>query len=138
MGQYTKIECISIYIYTQMISMYATYSMHRNFSVNTKLYIPLCITVALHPTGLQALHLPSLDTEERAWSQRHRHQWFNGWRSLHVLEQHSTVCSRQWAGHGSSLCSQGSGRLPVIGGIDIRLAHRLPGKQAGARPSPSL
>lgn len=36
----------------------------------------------------------------------------------------------QFAGCGSSLGSLGMGRLPFIGGIDIRLVHWLPGKPA--------
>ena len=35
--------------------------------------------VGLHPTGLQALYLPSLKTKERSQSRRQSHQWFNGW-----------------------------------------------------------
>ena len=62
-------------------------------------------SAGLHPAGLQALCLPSLNTEETDWSQWQRHQWFNGWGTLHawskVLEWQ---CGRQWAGHGSSLC----------------------------------
>ena len=30
--------------------------------------------IGLLPPGLQALYLPSLETEDRAWSQRQRHQ----------------------------------------------------------------
>ena len=34
-----------------------------------------------------------------------------------------------WQDRAASLAPKGRGRLPVIGGIDGRLAHRLPGKQ---------
>ena len=35
--------------------------------------------------------------------------------------------------------SPGKGRLPVIGGIDVRLAHQLPGKPAeGHTPHPNF
>ena len=40
------------------------------------------------------------------------------------------MCCSQQAGHGSSLHSGKRGRLPVIGRIDIRLAHQLPGELA--------
>ena len=49
----------------------------------------------LHPAGLQTQCLSNLKTEKKAQSQQQRHQWFNGWGSLHVwskvLEQHPTV-----------------------------------------------
>lgn len=40
--------------------------------------------VGLLPAGLQALYLSNLKTEERAQSQRQRHQWFHGWGILHI------------------------------------------------------
>ena len=45
------------------------------------------------------------------------------------------LCSKQRAGHGSSLHSKGrevvgGGRLPVKGGTDVRLTHWLPEKPA--------
>ena len=42
------------------------------------------VDVGLHPIGLQDLCLHSFKTEDRAQSQQQRHQWFNGWGSLHV------------------------------------------------------
>ena len=73
--------------------------------------LSMLIYAGLHPAGLQALYLPSLKTEGRDQSQQQRHQWFNGWGILHVwnkvLEWHPTVCSRWWAGHGSSLRFRG-------------------------------
>ena len=44
-------------------------------------------SVRLHPAGLQGLRLPSFKTEQRAWSQQQRHQWFNGWGDLTRLKQ---------------------------------------------------
>ena len=41
-------------------------------------------SVGLHPTGLQALYLPSFKIKERAWSQQQRFQWFNVRRSSQV------------------------------------------------------
>ena len=32
--------------------------------------------IGLYPAGLQALELPSLETEERTSRQQQRHQWF--------------------------------------------------------------
>ena len=62
------------------------------------------------PSGLQGLCLPSFKTEETAWSQQQRHQWFNGWGSLQVrskfLERYPTVCSGPWAGRVGRLCSR--------------------------------
>ena len=69
---------------------------------------------------LVSLHLPSCKTEERAWSQQQRHQWFNGWGDLTCLKQgpgatphqvQQTVGKTWWQ---SSLLG-GKGRLPVIG-----------------------
>ena len=39
--------------------------------------------VGLHPEGLQALWLPSLETKERARRQQQRHQWFIGQGIIH-------------------------------------------------------
>ena len=60
-----------------------------------------------------------------------------------VLGQHPTVCGRQQAGHDSSPCygvvGKGRGhwgkgeKLPVIEGIDLRLALWLPGRTAEER-----
>lgn len=69
------------------------------------------------PHGLQAFLLPSLETKEGAWKE----QQFNGF--LVYLQGKGT---------------QRRG-LPFIEGIDVRLAHPLPGKQAaGAHPSQPL
>ena len=45
---------------------------------------------------------------------------------------------RQQAGHGSGLPPRGRGRLPVIHGVNIRLAHGLPGKPGEKSPPPRL
>jgi len=39
-----------------------------------------------------------------------------------------TAGRTQKAGYYSNLCSGGKGRLPITGGIDIKLGHQLPGK----------
>ena len=92
------------------------------FSWGICLFIVVMVSfavVGLHPADLQALCMPSFKNEERARSQQLRHQWFNGWGILHVwskvVEWHPTVCSAWWAGHGVSLRSGGTGRLPVTG-----------------------
>lgn len=36
------------------------------------------------PTSPVSMNLCSFKTEERAWNQQHRHQWFREWGSLHV------------------------------------------------------
>ena len=36
------------------------------------------------PTSPVSMNLCSFKTEERAWNQQHRHQWFREWRTLHV------------------------------------------------------
>ena len=47
------------------------------------------------------------------------------------------VCDRQWAEHGGqSSLPRGRGKISVIGGTDVRLAHQLSGR--GAHPSPPL
>ena len=68
--------------------------------------------VGLHPTGLQALRLPSCKTEERAQRQWQRHQYFNGWGSLHVWSKKGPGETPHWGqqiavGHGRSLHYQG-------------------------------
>ena len=47
-----------------------------------------------------------------------------------ILQQHPIVYGRQKARHGSNLPYLGRRRLPFIGGIEVRLAHQLPGKPA--------
>ena len=53
-------------------------------------------------------------TKHRARGREQRHQWFNGWGSLHVqcrvLEEHSTESCRRWTGHGGSLRSGAGSR----------------------------
>ena len=45
-------------------------------------------------------------------------------------DRHPAGCGRRKAGHGGRLRSWGQGEITSYGGIDIRLAHRLPGKLA--------
>ena len=99
------------------------------------LHLPAALPiVGLHSRALQAPYLPTLETRETAQSWWQRHQWFNGWEHLRVwskvLDWHPSVCYSQQAGHGSSLHSGKRRRLPIIGRIDIRLAHQLPGELA--------
>ena len=67
-----------------------------------------CPTVALHPAGLQVLYLPSLRTKEP------------GVRDISGFMDRGSYMSKV----------AGGGKLPVIGGTDVRLAHWLPGKPA--------
>lgn len=72
-----------------------------------------------------------------------RHQWFMDKESYmsktRVLEQQSSLYSREQAGQGNNLHYLGRRRLPFIVGSDIRLAHQLLGKPAaGASPSQPL
>ena len=55
-----------------------------NFPKKKKIYWCIYPTGGLHPTGLQGLCLPYLNTKERAWSWEQRHHQFNGWGSLPV------------------------------------------------------
>ena len=92
--------------------------------------------VGLHPPGLQALDLPSFKTKERAWSQR---QWFHGQEELTWLKQGPRATPhrvRQVAGRTREavFAPRGRGRLAVIGGIEVRWAHWLPGKIAEGTP----
>ena len=88
------------------------------------------------PTGLQALWLPRLKTEDRAQRQHQRHQWFDvlyiqnkgSWSNIPP----SLVNNRQ---DMAAVFALGKGRPPVIGGTDVRLAHWLPETSRGARPS---
>ena len=93
----------------------------------------------LHPAGLQALYLPSLETEERARSQRQRQPWFHGCvGGAHPSEARSwsdaTPCGADGRQDVAATFAPGAGwrwGTPVTGGTDIRLAHWLPGKLAG-------
>ena len=73
---------------------------------------------------------PASRQKKEPWSQQQRHQWFNGRGSLHVwskvLEWHPIVCSSH--DMAAAFVPRGGGRFPVIGGVDVRLAHGLPGK----------
>ena len=99
--------------------------------------------------GLQGLYLPSFKTKERTPSQRQRHQLFHGWGIVQVWSRipeqqpipgattHS-ACSRHRHDRatGMSLFALTERRkLPVIGEIDFRLTHRLPGKLADGTSS---
>lgn len=102
----------------------------RQADVNLEMIRSLLLGVGLHPTGLQALGLPSFKTKERAQSQWQRHQWFSGWGDLTCLKQGRGVTphrlqqtvGRTWQ---QSLL-QGEGEVTSYRRIDVRLAHRLP------------
>lgn len=106
------------------------------FYLSAVLYI-----VGWHPAVLQALKLSRHRwKKEPGDSNRDRLQWFNGQGIVEVwskaLEQHATMYGRQWARLSSHLRYSGERRLPLIGGIDVQLAHQLPGKpEAGEEAS---
>lgn len=96
--------------------------------------------IGLHPAGLQGLYLPRFKTEEIAQSQQQRPQWFNGWGAylseVRSWRWHPTLCAEDGEQNMAAVFApapRGRGRLPVTGGIAIRLAHGLPGKLARSK-----
>ena len=77
----------------------------------------------------------------RVWSQQQRHQWYIDKKSYMFEANGSWSDSPPWTADGgqdlvvTAFASREIGRLPVIGGTDIRLAHPLLGKPA-ERDSP--
>ena len=67
-----------------------------------------------------------------------RHQWFNGWGSLHVwnkvLERHPTVGGAGQAGRVGSLGPGGKGRLPVTGELTSGGLISYQGNQSRGTP----
>ena len=91
------------------------------------------LPVGLHHTGLQGLYLPSFKTKEPRVSDR----GINGLTDAGVYTSEARSCSDAQLCVVDSrqdmeavLAPRGKWRLPVIGGINIRLAHQLPGKLA--------
>ena len=79
MYQYIYIcVCVCVCVCVSVPHIYQN-SVRRNICI-----FHIYIYVGLHPTDPQNLHLLNFMTEKRAQSQQQRHQWSNGWGSLHV------------------------------------------------------
>lgn len=79
-------------------------------------------------------YLPSFKIEQRARSQQQRHPWFNGQGSLHVEARswsHTPPCVANGGQEIEAVFApRWRGRLPIIGGINVRLAYQLLEKPA--------
>jgi len=76
-----------------------------------------------------------LQDPRKSWCQQQRHQWLNGWGESHMSEARSRSNNPPCAADSGQnravvFAPRGRGRLPVIGGTDIRLAISYQGKPA--------
>ena len=94
-------------------------------------YISLYLTVGLDPAGLQALQLPSLETEieeEPGDSDRDINGLIDGGILPKVSWSNTPPCAADSEQEIAAVFTTwGRRRLPFIEGIDIRLSHQLPG-----------
>ena len=91
--------------------------------------------VGLYPAGLQALYLPILQTEERPRVSDRNVEGLTDCGGAYMSEARSwsdTPACVADSGQvmAAAFAPRGRGRVPVIGRIDVRWAHRLPGKPA--------